>query len=59
MNITIEELRAAVADHVDNEYGDESFNAETSEVTYYNHECRSYCADDIWKRIEQEKEETS
>ena len=49
--VTRDELGKAIEDHVSNEYGDEGYDHETSEVTYYDHKCSDYCAVDILRRL--------
>jgi hypothetical protein len=49
--ITEEELGEALSDHASEQYADESYDYQTSEVTYYDHTCHASCAEDIIRRI--------
>jgi hypothetical protein len=50
--MTLNELRKAIEDHINAQWGDEGYDESTKEFTYYDHKCSDYCAEDILKRVE-------
>jgi hypothetical protein len=52
VTLTEDELGSAIAAHAREEWGDELYDYETSEVTMQDHTCHASCAEDILNRVE-------
>jgi len=57
ITITEDELETALGAHAREEYADELYDYETSEVTYQDHTCHASCAQDVLDRIEANREQ--
>lgn len=51
VTVSEHELEDAISDHARDEYPDEAFDYQTSEVSYQDHSCHASCASDVIDRI--------